>query len=118
MKINLSQIPCEQAAFLAKFESYRTAMEAHRLTVNVPAPFPEFEVFRVAWEKGEAIEVHDDTPPPPPAPTAPELAQRALEQKRSEALRALEDQRLAAAMADPLAPQAVKDFAAAAKATP
>ena len=38
-----------------------------------------------------------------------------LERKRAEALKALDDARLAAAVADPNAPQAVKDYAALAQ---
>lgn len=49
----------------------------------------------------------------PPEPIVEDLRARVLDEKRAEALRALEDQRLAAALEDQDAPQAVKDYAAA-----
>jgi len=116
MILNLSQLPVDQTIFLAKFAAYTQAMRDHALTVGVPAPFPEYDVFRIAWERGEGIAVHDDTPPPPPTPpalTPAQIAANNLASKKALAMSALDEQRLAAALIDPLAPQAVKDYAAA-----
>ena len=60
MQINAAQLPCDEATFLAKFAEYRAARDAHRLTVGVPAPFPEYEIFRVLYERGEAPEIVRD----------------------------------------------------------
>ncbi len=60
MRIHEKQLPCDEATFLAKFDAYRAAREAHKLTEGVPAPFPEFEVFRVLYERGDAPEIVRD----------------------------------------------------------
>ena len=60
MKINVAQLPCAEAEFLAKFEAYKAEREAHKLTVGVPAPFPEYEIYRTAFERGEDFEIIRD----------------------------------------------------------
>jgi hypothetical protein len=60
MKINATQLPCEEAEFLSKLEQYRAARAAHKLTVGVPAPFPEFEIMRVIVERGEPLTIERD----------------------------------------------------------
>lgn len=53
----VSGIRMTPAEFLAKYRVYQQARAAHSQTINVPAPFPEHEVFRVAAERGEDIEI-------------------------------------------------------------
>jgi hypothetical protein len=45
------------AEFQAKYRAYQAARDAHKNTVNTPAPFPEHEVFRVAYDRNEDIDV-------------------------------------------------------------
>lgn len=68
--------------------------------------FSAFQVFVDRWSAAA---------PPPRAPTPEQLAAADLERKRAEALRALDDARLAQAVLDPLAPPEVTDYAAAIK---
>lgn len=70
-------------------------------------PIDELAPYQIYVERWTAA-----APPPPAEPTAEELAAREREKKRSAALRALDDKRLAEAALDPLAPQEVKDYAA------
>lgn len=74
--INRNQLPIPEADFRLAFEDYRLAMEAHALTEGVPAPFPDFEEFRVILANGGEIEIEDDPvveDNAPPVPTAEEL---------------------------------------------
>lgn len=61
---------------------------------------------------GFSVYVDRWTAAAPPAPTAEELKAVEIGATRAEALKALDDARLAEAVLDPLAPQAVKDYAA------
>lgn len=70
-----------------------------------PEPFTDFAAYQVYLDRWTAAA--------PPAPAAEDVSALALSEKRGDALRALEDLRLATAMEDPNAPQAVKDYAAA-----
>lgn len=61
MKIQATQLPCDEATFLQKLEAYKAEREAHALTVGVPAPFPEYEILRTICEQGgNLVIVHDE----------------------------------------------------------
>lgn len=60
MKIFVSQLPCPEQEFLTKLDAYKAARAAHRLTVGVPAPFPEYEIFRVIVDQGGVLELQYD----------------------------------------------------------
>jgi hypothetical protein len=60
MKIHATQLPIDEATFRAKLDAYRAEREAHRFTVNTPAPFPEYEIFRVIEDQGGALEIERD----------------------------------------------------------
>lgn len=60
MKFHVKQLPCEESAFLSKLEEYRRARDAHRITVGVPAPFPEYEIMRVIVDRDEPLEIVRD----------------------------------------------------------
>lgn len=113
MRLHVKQLPCPRAEFEAKLAAYLAEREAHKSTVGVPAPFPEFEIMRAIADQGGACEIYDD--PPPAEPTPEERTAAELASKREAALRSLDDARLVAAAADPDAPQAVKDYAEAIK---
>lgn len=81
MKIDVNKLPYEHSQFVLDFNNYVLQMTAHRLTINTPAPFPISELHRVMWEaleRGEKIELFDDTLPeeiePAPAPTKEDIA--------------------------------------------
>jgi hypothetical protein len=110
-RINEELLPVDEATLRASLASYHAALEAHKTTEGVPAPWPEYEILREIVAAGGEFEV---IPAPlPPEATPEELEAFALAQKREAALKALDDARLDAAMLDPLAPQEVKDYAAA-----
>ena len=80
----LSQLPVSEASFRAGLTAYRDAVAEHALTVGIPAPIPEYDVFRkilAADGDGEFILV-DDTPPPPPPPPDLTLAERKTAAKK------------------------------------
>ena len=60
MRIHLSQLPVPEAEFVAGLNAYMQAREAHKSTVNVPAPFPEHELYRTLYERGETLEIIRD----------------------------------------------------------
>lgn len=60
MKIHVTQLPCDEATFLLKLAAYRAEREAHKLTVGVPAPFPEYEIMRVIVDSGEPLVIEKD----------------------------------------------------------
>ena len=60
MRLHITQLPCDEATFLAKLELYRAARESHKLTIGIPAPFPEYEVMRVIVDSGEPLEIIRD----------------------------------------------------------
>jgi hypothetical protein len=70
MKLNELQLPVDPMTdqradidgFLVDYALYKQQRDAHRLTLNTPAPFPKHEVFRVAYERGEEIEVERADP--------------------------------------------------------
>lgn len=117
MKINEKQFPYAEEKFIADLAAYRAARDAHKLTVGVPAPFPPHEIMRVIVDSGEPLVIERDPKPVPFTPTPSQAKAMNLSMKRMAALQVLDDARLAAAALDPLAPQAVKDYAAA-KAAP
>ncbi len=68
MRIHITEIPYDVAVFHIKLQNYLLERNAHRLTQNVPAPFPEHEILRVIAERietGESVEIYDDRPPHP-----------------------------------------------------
>ena len=58
----VTNVRMQSAEFQVKFQQYVTARNAHRATVNTPAPLPEHEVFRVAYDRGEGIEIEAADP--------------------------------------------------------
>lgn len=103
LSIHRSRLPAEEAQVREALQAYVDALATHRLSVGEPAPWPAFEILRdIVADGGDFVVVDDE-------PSAAD--ERAL--KRAAALRALDDARLAAAMADPAAPAAVKAYAAA-----
>jgi len=60
MKIPASTLPVSEELFRQKLAEYSTARDAHAFTKNVPAPLPEFEVFREIYEKKKVLEVIPD----------------------------------------------------------
>lgn len=109
MKLHISQLPCDEATFLEKLDAYKAERAAHALTVDVPAPLPEYEIFRTIVDQGGELALERDPPP-----SLRELALRALAEqqaaKDASARLAAEDALLAEAALDPNAPQAVKDY--------
>lgn len=73
---------------------------------RAPERINDFTPYQVYVERWQAAA------PAAPAPGPEQGPELERETKRSAALRALDDERLAAALLDPLAPQAVKDYAA------
>lgn len=53
MNLHYKQLPCPVDEFKAKLAAYRAAREEHRNTVDLPAPFPEFELLRTICELEE-----------------------------------------------------------------
>lgn len=60
MKLHITQLPCEETIFLEKLAQYRSEREAHKLTVGIPAPFPEYEIMRVIVDAGGPLEIVRD----------------------------------------------------------
>lgn len=60
MKLHTSQLPCDEATFLLKFAAYKAEREAHALTVGVPAPWPEYEIFRTIVDQGGEVVIERD----------------------------------------------------------
>lgn len=107
----------------ARVAAFTQALDAHALTEGVPAPREE-DFIEELVRRGEPYEMEAL----PPEPAAEELRTAELAAKRAAALfasrraeieaaaaaqRAQDDATLDLAMADPNAPQEVKDFAAA-----
>lgn len=73
MLLHRNQLPCDESEFRKKLAAYIAEREAHKTTVGVPAPFPEFEILRDIADAGGALEIQDDPPQPepvePPEPT-------------------------------------------------
>lgn len=61
MQIHVTQLPCEETEFLVKLEQYRVAREAHKMSMGVPAPFPEFEIMRVIVDRGQPLTIVRDS---------------------------------------------------------
>ena len=78
MRLHEKQLPCPKDEFLSKLSAYTAEREAHKLTVGVPAPFPEYEILRVLYEHGGDVEVYSD-PEPEPLPVDPPREPTALE---------------------------------------
>lgn len=55
MEILASQLPCEEAEFLDKFEEYKRARASAE--TGEEAPFPEFEIMRVIVDRGEDVQI-------------------------------------------------------------
>ena len=60
MKLHATQLPCPEAEFLQALADYRAAREAHKSTVGVPSPFPQFEILRTVVDRGEEVEIERD----------------------------------------------------------
>lgn len=60
MKLHASQLPCPEPEFLQKLEAYKAERDAHALTVGVPAPWPEYEIFRTIVDQGGEIVIERD----------------------------------------------------------
>lgn len=101
-----------RAEIEARVTAFKAALADHAKTVDQPAPREDDLVEELA-RSGEAFEIEPEIVPKKAREITPEqLAAQDLELKRLAALRALDDARLAAAAADPSAPQEVKDYAA------
>jgi hypothetical protein len=67
MLLQKTQLPCPEPEFREKLSDYLAAREAHKLTVGMPAPLPEFEVFRTIADKGgefAVVENEGEAPEP------------------------------------------------------
>jgi hypothetical protein len=83
MLVNKSQLPCPEPEFRAKLAEYLAAREAHSRTIDVPAPFPEFEIFRtIAEQGGDLIVVDNEDDGPPVADNLPEPVKTILSIER------------------------------------
>lgn len=60
MKLHVTQLPCAELDFLSKLAAYKAEREAHALTVGVPAPFPEYEIFRTIVDRGGELIIERD----------------------------------------------------------
>lgn len=74
VRIHVKQLPCAEQEFRQKFTEYLQAREAHKETVGVPAPMPEYEVFRTIADVGAELEIYEDPKPEVPEPTPPTYA--------------------------------------------
>jgi len=83
-KIRRSQLPAPAAVLRAALAKYHGQMEAHRETVGVPAPWPDFEMVRELARDREDFEVVDDEAPDPETLTAQQEAARSREEARRE----------------------------------
>lgn len=91
--------------------AFKQALADHAKTKGVPAPRDDDLIERLA-RTDEPYEIEPE--PSGPAPLTPvQQAELDMLAKRAAALRALDDQRLQAAIADPNAPQEVRDYVAA-----
>lgn len=102
-----------RASIEARVSAFRKALAVHAKTTGVPAPREDALIEELA-RTGAPFEI-ETAPEQPKPPTAEELAAAELAEKRAAALRALDERRLAAAVAEPDAPQEVKDYAAASR---
>lgn len=46
--------------FTDGYLAYKQARDAHKFTINIPAPFPEFEIYRVLYDRNEMPEIVPD----------------------------------------------------------
>jgi len=59
-------LPCGEAQLRAALVDYQAALEAHKSTIDVPAPWPQHEILRDIVAAGGEFQVI--YPPLPPAP--------------------------------------------------
>jgi hypothetical protein len=66
------QLPCDETVFVQKLNDYKAAVAVHSQTTAIPAPVPEFELFRLIVERGGKVSIVDGDDPLPvedlPAP--------------------------------------------------
>jgi hypothetical protein len=81
MKIEIASLPVAVADFHVGLTNYLLARVAHRLTEGQPAPFPDYEIYRMIAERienGEKLEIVDTRDPvilnPPMPPTPADIA--------------------------------------------
>ena len=110
LTIRRSTLPVEEQDLRNALANYQAALEAHKTTVGIPAPWPAFDVLRDIVASGGELAVEDDPPLEAAAEPPPEQQLRA---KRNAAVIALLDLDLALAMGNPDAPEAVKQYKAA-----
>ena len=60
MNLHRRQLPCDKARFLDLLAAYSAAREAHKRTVGVPAPFPDFEILRTIVDQGGALTIEQE----------------------------------------------------------
>lgn len=72
LRIEAGHLPCAEATLRAALQQYKDALEAHKNTVGVPAPWPDYEILRDIVANGGDFEVIAPPLPPAPAP-APRL---------------------------------------------
>lgn len=60
LAIHRSRLPTSEAALRAALADYRAALEAHRLTVDQPAPWPAWEILRDLAAVGDFSVVDDE----------------------------------------------------------
>jgi hypothetical protein len=71
LSIFSSQLPTDEATLRASLATYIAALAAHATTIDVPAPWPDFEILRnIVAAGGDFVVVVE---PPPAAPPAPQL---------------------------------------------
>lgn len=61
MRLHRRQLPCPKPQFLTKLAQYQAAREAHKSTVGVAAPFPEFEILRTIYERGGSVTIDEES---------------------------------------------------------
>lgn len=77
--IHRTRLPVPEAELRARLAAYKSALDAHRFTEGVPAPFPEFkdELDAILNDPDQDFVVEDDpVSPSPPPPTPEQLANR------------------------------------------
>lgn len=108
VRIEVGLMPCSEVELRAALGRYKEALEQHRGTIGVPAPWPEYECLREITASGGDFEVVK-----PPELTARERAFKALQEKRIQEARHAENVLLAYEALKPDAPQEVKEYVAA-----
>lgn len=113
LTLKKSTLPATEIELRAALADYRSALDAHRLTEGVPAPWPDYDVLRDIVAAGGDFEVLDDLPPPL---TVRERALLALAEeeasKRAAEQWALEEAMLQEAALRADAPVEVKEYIA------